>query len=225
MTVQLQMLADGSFYVFFDANLDITSGAILPGIKAATGNVADPGATDYTAALPVSTAVPVAYEMFASATTFDMRGRCLRFVPNATGGYAISFRADCGAVASPYGVGCPASSPVTLAASAPPLLGTTFDLNVTNVPALADAGAMLLGVARTNVGLTPLGLVGCTSYTTMDLTAALPLTPPTATLPVVVPLWAGLVGIELNAQAAVVTNTGPVTTHTSNGLTLVFGKN
>jgi hypothetical protein len=224
MTVQLQMLSDGSYYVYYDVNYDLTGGASLCGIKAATGVVTDPGATDYSAALPISTTVSTVYEFFATAASFDLRGRCIKFTPNTMGGYDVSFRNDCGAAVNAYGVGCPAGTPLTLAASAPPILGTTFNYNVTNVALGADAGALLLGLGVTNISLTALGFTGCSAYNTMNLPLALPLTPPTATLPATVPISVQLIGMELHAQAAVVKNTAPTSTHTSNGLTTVFGK-
>lgn len=55
MTVQCQLLADGSVYVFYGADFDPTTGQpwtafTLTGVKAGVGLVADPGSTDYSAA-------------------------------------------------------------------------------------------------------------------------------------------------------------------------------
>ncbi len=232
-TVQLQMLSDGSFYLFYDSNYDLNGGTTnggrtLIGVKAATGVVVIGTPTDYSTALPISTTGPVAstvYEFFADSALFDLRGRCMRFARNNTGGYEVSFRFDCSATSVSYGVGCPAGTPVTLAASAPPRLGSTINLNVTNVPIGADAGALLLGVSTANINLTSAGFPGCSVYTTMNLVVGLPLTPPTGTLAVTVPIAPQLIGVVLDLQAAVVKNSSPTSTHTSNGLTLVFGKN
>jgi len=229
MTVQCQLLADGSVYFYYAGDIDGTGGTApegrsLIGIKAATGQVSDPGNTDYTAALPVNTGAPVVYEFIGDSVNFDLRNRCIRFVPNPLGGYTVSFRADCGAAASPFGIGCPASAPVTLSASAPPVIGTTFDLDATNVPIGADAGAVLLGLGTMNVGLDFLGLTGCSAYTTMDLVMGLALSPPNGTVQVTVPTTSGLIGMAIHAQAAVVKNSPPMSTHTSNGLSLIFGK-
>ncbi len=228
MTVQCQMFADGNVYVFFDANIDMTGGTAaegrsLIGIKAPTGVVADPGNRDYSATLPAS-AGSTMYEFFSDSALFDLRGRCIQFSPNTTGGYDMSFRADCRASAFPYGAGCPAATPVTLASTTRPALGSMFTWNVTNVPAATTAAAMLLGLNTANVSLTPLGFVGCSAYTTMDLAVALPFTPPTASLTAMVPIQPQLIGRALQSQAAIVENfnAGPVTT--SNGLTLLFGK-
>lgn len=113
MTVQCQMLANGTVNIFVDANFDLTGGtswygSSLIGIKSGVGVVADPGNTDYSAALPVSTTGPAVYEFFSDSALFDLRGRCIRFEPNLAGGYDVSFRADCGASSTSYGVGCPA---------------------------------------------------------------------------------------------------------------------
>ncbi|MEZ5966048.1 MAG: hypothetical protein R3F56_19590 [Planctomycetota bacterium] len=228
MTVQCQMLADGSVYVYYDVNYDTTggtanSGRTLTGIKAATGTVTDPGATDISASLPVSTAGPVVYEYFADSALFDLQGRCVRFEPNTAGGYDVSFRFDCGASASAYGTGCPASAPLTMTTSAPPVIGSTFTWDVTNVPTNTTAAALMLATGNANVSLSPFGFTGCSSYTTMDLPVALPFTPPTAQLPGTVPVNVELVGLSLYSQAVVVENM--VTVYTSNGVALTFGKN
>lgn len=230
MTVQCQLLSDGSVYFYYAGDIDAAggnadSGRSLIGVKGIAGNVADPGNTDYTAALPVSTTVPTVYEFIGDSVNFDLRNRCIRFVPNLSGGYRVSFRNDCGAASSSYGAGCPTGTPLTLAASAPPRLGTTINLNVTNVAIGADIGAMLFGVNTMNVSLTPIGFPGCSVYTTMNLVAGLTLTPPTGTVPMSVPLTTALIGGVLNAQAAVVKNSAPTSTHASNGLALIFGKN
>ncbi len=231
MTVQCQILSDGSFYYYYAGDIDSTGGTAaegrsLIGVKAIAGlNVPDPLNTDYTAALPLSTTVPTNYEFFGDSVNFDLRNRCIRFAPNVGGGYAISFRNDCGASSSSYGIGCPAGTPLTLVASAPPRLGTTFNLDVTNVAIGADMGALLFGVSTANIPLTAAGFPGCSVYTTMDLVLSLPLTPPTATLAASVPLTPALIGVVLNAQAAAVKNSAVTSTHVSNGLTLVLGKN
>lgn len=229
MTVQCQMLSDGSVYMYYDVNYDLTggtanSGRTLIGIKAPTGLVADPGNTDYTGVLP-SALGSTMYEFFSTSANFDLLGRCLRFIPNlGNTGYDVSFRADCPASAVSYGVGCPAGTPMTLASATPPVLGATFTWDVTNVPATTTAAALLLGFGRTNISLDGLGFTGCSAYNTMDLPVALPFTPPTATLMGPVPANPQLLGMVLHTQAAVVeNNNGPV--KTSNGLTLVFGKN
>jgi hypothetical protein len=130
MTVQCQILSNGSVYYFYDGNIDGTGGTFaegrsLIGIKGGVGAVADPGNTDYTAALPISTTVPNVYEFIADSVNFDLRNRCIAFTLNATNGYDVAFRTDCGASLSTYGVGCPAGTPLTLAGSGAPVLGTT----------------------------------------------------------------------------------------------------
>jgi len=228
MTVQCQLLADGSVYVYFDANYDLgggtaNAGRTLIGIKAQAGlNVPDPGNTDYSAALPISTTVPNVYEFFGDSVNFDLRGRCIRFQPNTVGGYDVAFRFDCGASAIPYGVACPMAAPCSLTTSARPVLGTTFTWDVINVPANTTAAAIVLGVGNANVNLTPFGFTGCSSYTTLDLPVALPFTPPTASLAATVPIQPQIIGLALYSQAAIVENTN--TLYTSNGVALVFGK-
>ena len=228
MTVQCQMLANGTVNVFFDANFDLTGGTVaegrsLIGIKTGVGAVADPGNTDYSAALPISTTGPAVYEFIADSALFDLRGRCIRFEPNTLGGYDVAFRADCGASSTTYGAGCPAGTPVSMTTDAPPVLGSTFNWNVTNVPANTTAAALMLGVGNANTPLDFLGYIGCSSYTTMNLAVALPFTPPTAQLAGTVPINAQIIGMALYTQAVIVENT--VTVTASNGVTLVFGKN
>jgi hypothetical protein len=227
MTVQCQMLADGSFYFFYDVNYDSTGGTFaegrsLIGIKSGTGTIADPGVTDYSAALPSALGAN-AYEFFADSANFDLRGRCLRFEPNTAGGYNASFRVDCAAAVAAYGAGCPASQPVTMTSSTPPVIGSTFTWSVSNVPTNTTAAALLLGFNTANVSLTPFGFVGCSSFTSMDLPVALPFTPPTASVSGPLPFAPQLLGTVLHSQAAIVEN--GFTLYTSNGLSLVFGKN
>lgn len=105
---------------------------------------------------------------------------------------------------------------------APPVLGSTFNWNVTNVPAATTAAALLFGVGNANTPLDFLGFIGCSSYTTMNLAVALPFTPPTAQLAGTVPINAQIIGMALYTQAAIVENNTSVTA--SNGVTLVFGK-
>ena len=229
MTVQCQMLADGTVYVFYDANFDLTggtassSGRALTGIKAGIGGVADPGNTDYSAALPVQTAGSTVYEYFADVALFDLQGRCTCFTPNTLGGYDVSFRFDCGASATSYGIGCPAAFPVILTTSAPPVLGTTFTWDVAGVPRTVAGAAMMLGWGNANLSLDSLGWIGCSSYTTADFWGALPFTPPTAQLAFAVPITPTIVGLSIYSQAVIVEDA--TTLYTSNGMRLDFGKN
>ena len=227
MTVQLQMLADGSFYVFFDPNFDLTGGTAsegrsLIGIKCGTGVVADPGNTDYSTALPISTATSTAYEFFGDSANFDLRGRCIRFARNGGGGYDVSFRTDCGGSSIPYGVGCPAGLPATMTTNVP-TIGAPLTWDVVNVPSNAIAARLQLGVGSLNLPLDFLGAIGCFAYTTSDLGVRMVVSPPTASLSLTVPASPYLLGTTLFSQAVLVSNTLAITT--SNGVRVTIGKN
>jgi hypothetical protein len=162
------------------------------------------------------------YEFIGDAVNFDLRNRCIEWHPNTVGGYDVSFRFDCGASASRYGVGCPAAQPVTMTTSGPPVLGATFTWDVVNVPLGIAGAAIMIGSGNHNESLDSFGWIGCSSYTTMDFWGLLPFTPPTASLAFTVPIEPSIIGMAIYSQAVIVQDA--VTLYTSNGVTLVFGK-
>lgn len=227
MTVQCQLLADGSAYVYYGAGFDPTTGQTwtaftLTGIKAGVGAVADPGSTDYSATLPIQTGTTV-YEYFNDPTLFDLQARCVHLVPNPLGGYDAAFRLDCGATTASYGLGCPAASPLALTTSGPPILGSSFTWDVSNMPSGSLVAIMLLGFGNSDLNLDFLGWTGCTSYTTLDVWAGMLFTPPTASLPFTVPVTPTILGLSIYSQSLVILS--PTAAVTSNGLRLEFGKN
>ncbi|MCC6784741.1 MAG: hypothetical protein IT457_17980 [Planctomycetes bacterium] len=108
-TVQLQLLADGSFVVFFDPAVGIVGHTALLGVSPGGGAV-DPGAIDFASALPFDSGTrPTIYESFGPGA-FDLAGVGMTFTPNGNGGYTVTRRSDCDfASFVGRGVGCPSS--------------------------------------------------------------------------------------------------------------------
>jgi len=117
-------------------------------------------------------------------------------------------------------------APLSLAASARPVLGTTPSLQVGNIGANTFLGAMILSFTQNNPGidLAPFGAGGCFQYVGFDITNAFFPTGGTASLPLAVPNQPNLNGVQFYAQSFAFTPgynlLGAVT---SNGLGLRIG--
>ncbi|MCC7065352.1 MAG: hypothetical protein IT456_21270 [Planctomycetes bacterium] len=112
--------------------------------------------------------------------------------------------------------------PLTLAAPRPLVL-STIQLAIDNVPAGSPFGAVLLGLQNPGLNLTALGMPGCFRYTD-GLATELFLAPGTSlVVPFVVPNAAGL---TITAQAVVLApqaNLTPLGAISSNGVLLLLG--
>lgn len=128
-TAQLQLLADGSFAMFWDPAVRIVGHTTLIG-STQGGNAADPGALDFANALPFDSGTTATiYETFV-ANAFDLGGIGVTFTPNGRGGYAVARRTDCRfASFVTQGAGCPTSPSVyeLFANAGFDLAGTAFD--------------------------------------------------------------------------------------------------
>ncbi|MBK8976188.1 MAG: hypothetical protein IPM29_09690 [Planctomycetes bacterium] len=99
----------------------------------------------------------------------------------------------------------PSSGPLTI--SAPPArlpkIGTTFLIDIRNVPSNATAGALLSGRLPASLDLRVIGMPGCFLYVTAEYPAfPLVLNPPTGSLAIPIPNVASLAGVTLETQAA-----------------------
>lgn len=114
--------------------------------------------------------------------------------------FDMGFRTFVGspAAAVGYGIGHPGTTGVPgLAASAPPRLGTTTDLQIGNSAVVPTAGALLVGTLRANVP-TPFG-----GLLQVQILATLPLAVPVsgAIVPIAVPDLPSLCGGSITFQA------------------------
>jgi hypothetical protein len=97
-TTQLQLLSNGTIVMSFRciAPGGVTGNDALVGITPG-GGAADPGATDYTAAMPFDSDVQsTIYELFRSPASPDLSGRSFVFEPNGRGGYHVD-KSECAA--------------------------------------------------------------------------------------------------------------------------------
>jgi hypothetical protein len=91
-------------------------------------------------------------------------------------------------------IASPEINPVTLAASARPLVSTSINLNTSNITPTAPFGAVLLSLTQFNPGLdlTGIGMPTCRQYTGGEVTLIfLPLGSPTVSTPFNVPNYPG----------------------------------
>jgi hypothetical protein len=150
-------------------------------------------------------------------------GRPLLAVASENNGALSLFALDSGvAVATPFGVGCPAAQPLALASNLPQLAGT-WTLSATNVGAAATFCTFWFSAAAltTPVELTAIGASGCFAYIDGGLGAFASLASGgTSSYAVTVPANAALLGYSLAAQATTYDGT---TFAASNGLAAVVG--
>lgn len=227
ITAQVQLLANGSIVLAWQAPLGVDSHTTLAGVTPGGGA---PGVrvTDFTRSLPLDTGTsPTVYELFNSQT-IDLGGLVVEFTPNGTGGYRIARRTDCQfAGFFELGAGCPASLPVTLfaASGSRPAIGTNFDMIVGEAPSAPGAGVMLYGGAAGGISLGGLGMPGCTLYAAGDVVVPFPIQGRYSVVTLPIPLVQTLVGGVLHGQAALVapgTNARGIVT--SNGGRIEIGR-
>ncbi|MBI5849827.1 MAG: hypothetical protein HZB39_02130 [Planctomycetes bacterium] len=106
-----------------------------------------------------------------------------------------------------------------------PVLGTTFSMDVTNIPASTLLGVVGLGVFQLNTDLTVIGMPGCALLQSTDTTLPLPPTPPSSTASLPLPNVTAFTGILLYGQAITVSpGSNPLGLVTSNGLRIKLGQ-
>jgi DNA-binding beta-propeller fold protein YncE len=157
------------------------------------------------------------------AANDNATGRALLAVSCEGNGTLSLFAIDTGvAVAKPFGTGCPAAQPLTLASSLP-ALGSTWNLLATNVAANAPFCTFWFGgdALPAGVELTAIGAAGCFAHIDPSLGAFVAAaTAGTSNHAVAVPAVATLLGYSLVAQA---TTFDGITFASSNGLAAVVG--
>jgi hypothetical protein len=97
-----------------------------------------------------------------------------------------------------------ALSPLALAASARPLIGTSINLVTSNIPAGTALGASLLGLVQFNPGidLTAIGMPGCSKYTDGSVTQIFLVGGSTANVAFNIPNVPAYIGIHVFAESA-----------------------
>ena len=113
--------------------------------------------------------------------------------------------------------------PLSLTSSPRPIINTSINMDVGNIPAGSPFGAILVGFSNPGTDLTNIGMAGCTRYS--DGLVSLLFVGPgsTASVPFAVP---GLVGLVLETQAVVYAPAANLTllgAIASNGRTLTCG--
>ena len=108
------------------------------------------------------------------------------------------------ALPSTYVASVFAIAPLTHAAGARPVLGTTIALNTSNVPPSAVLGLTLLGTTEftTGVDLTFLGMPGCRAYTSLDASVAFAPAGGAGSQALPIPINPALAGVIVLSQGA-----------------------
>lgn len=132
-TVQLQLLGNGSFTVWYHprTTVAVAPHTALCGVSPGN-NAADPGSTDLSASFPLNSgAQATVYEVWPT-NGFDLAARTFQFVPNGNGGFLVIDRPSCPFLAgafSTYGQGCPPRAGISGASFYELFTGANFDLN------------------------------------------------------------------------------------------------
>ncbi len=157
------------------------------------------------------------------AANENATGRALVAVVSEGNGTLSVFAIGTGvAVATPFGTGCPAVQPLTLASNLPQL-ASTWTLAATNVSASAPFCTFWFGEQALPFGieLTVINAAGCFAYINPTLAAVLaPVTAGASSYLVNVPAVPALLAYSLTAQASTFDGT---TFASSNGLVAVVG--
>jgi hypothetical protein len=145
--------------------------------------------------------------------------------------------ADTGAIdlsAGHYDVGYP-GLPLTQGAfmNDVPVIGQSFDLELSNIPAATASVAMLAGLSPASLQLDPIGMHTCVLQTRIDLIRGITPAPPVQVVTTAIPNDCGLLGLTMFTQfAAIDTNVGTLSPspgfnvfgiNLSNAGRLVFG--
>ncbi|MBK8095554.1 MAG: hypothetical protein IPK26_00495 [Planctomycetes bacterium] len=104
----------------------------------------------------------------------------------------------------PFWIAGPTSSPaLSLGAlgSSLPVLGSTFQMQVTAIPPGTALGVLALGLNRLQTDVAALGLIGCTQYTSIDDQLPFVPTGSSHTLSLPIPASAIFLGVAIHSQA------------------------
>jgi hypothetical protein len=108
-----------------------------------------------------------------------------------------------------FGQGCAGSNGIPeLTSSSVPTIGSLFSVNVVNLPLAGGLAVMVIGFSDVSWGaislpidLTPVGMTGCTSYVSVDITDPLPHTSGVAQWVLSIPPNPAIAGVEFFNQA------------------------
>jgi hypothetical protein len=122
----------------------------------------------------------------------------------------------------------PDQTPLALASIGRPVIGTTFNLNTSNVPAGSNLVILALGSTEITAGtpLAGIGMPDCFQYTSLDASVVTIPTGSTASQPITVPnnpVLAGVVALSQSAALAIGAN--PLGLLASNGVRLSLNPN
>jgi hypothetical protein len=123
----------------------------------------------------------------------------------------------------PYGSGCGAAAPLTLACNVP-VIGGSWDLSTSNVDPVSPVVITFFGTLQAAVPLAVIGAPGCSAW--VDGIVASPTSPVAAgssLLSVPVPPNPALSGAQFFTQSACLTLANPLNLHTSNGVRSTVG--
>jgi hypothetical protein len=123
----------------------------------------------------------------------------------------------------PYGVGCGAPAPLTLACTAP-VIGTNWDFTTSNIDPVSFVAITFFGLVPVSIPLDVLGAVGCSAHVDAIIASLVAANVGgTAVITVAVPPNPALSGFALRAQSACFTAGNPFGLYTSNGVTGTLG--
>ncbi len=124
--------------------------------------------------------------------------------------------------------GAPSVPALALAASARPILGTTFNFNTTNIPAGSLLGLQVLSQTQyaPGIDLTSIGMPGCTLHLGLDVLTQFATPGASASVPYTLPSTPSLSGAQLLSQSVTLSpGQNPFGFVISNALLMVLGIN
>ena len=228
--MEIVLSATGEIDIRWGDGMSTTASSSIVGISAGFGAAAN--SLDW-GALP-NVANATGYQLFAGGE-FDLAAGALALVPGATTNYASLDvgLASCPpgtsgglATAVPYGISCPGPTPpLSHLPLTVPSLGTTYRLQVANIPAGTPFGVIVLGLSQVTVDLSPLGMTGCFQHASADALESLLIAGSSSVLfNFAVPADPNLAGVQLHSQAATLSvGFNPFGLVTSNGVRGTLG--
>ncbi|MFO1053405.1 MAG: S8 family serine peptidase [Planctomycetota bacterium] len=97
-----------------------------------------------------------------------------------------------------------AGTPIGFSASAPPRLGTTINLETSNIPVGAVGALAMLGFGQQAIDLSSVGMAGCTLLTQISQSSPMTINGSSATFSLSIPNVASLAGAIVDSQSLVV---------------------
>jgi hypothetical protein len=229
-TLQLTLFPSGQMVICLDNRVDnrgSTFGALNAIFGVSPGTATLPSPLDISAS-PTTTDNTFFEEWTTTASgtpnpLFDIANTTITLVPTNPGWVVLREPLAC-ASSTAYGTGCNGLA----LASTPPVVGGTWTLTTTGVPAISPIAINFLGTAQVAAGL-PLPAIGidapgCSVYINNVLSSpAAPNAAGTAVLNLPLPNSATLKGFDLFAQSLALSLANPANLVTSNGIAASLG--